>query len=59
MNPSSPWPTLEKLEKLTNDAGYELKERLAIYERYINEKYIENPELLEKTKRAQEEINNN
>lgn len=57
VNPSSPWPTLEKLEKLTNDAGYELKERLAIYEKYINEKYIENPILLEKTKRAQEEIN--
>ena len=49
---------LEKLEKLTNDAGYELKERLAIYEKYINEKYIENPILLEKTKKAQEEINN-
>ena len=25
----------------------------------LNEKYIENPVLLEKTKRAQEEINNN
>jgi FO synthase subunit 1 len=31
---------------------------LAIYEKYINEKYIENPVLLEKTKRAQEEISN-
>lgn len=59
INPSSPWPTLDKLEKLTNDAGYELKERLAIYKKYINEKYIENPVLLEKTKRAQEEIENN
>jgi FO synthase subunit 1 len=59
INPSSPWPTLERLEKLINDAGYELKERLAIYEKYINEKYIENPVLLEKTKRAQEEIENN
>lgn len=58
VNPSSPWPTLEKLEKLTNDAGYELIERLAIYKKYINEKYIENPILLEKTKRAQEEIEN-
>ena len=58
VNPSSPWPTLEKLEKLTNDAGYELKERLAIYEKYINEEYIENPILLEKTKKAQEEIEN-
>ena len=54
VNPSSPWPTLEKLEKLTKDAGLELKERLAIYKEYINEKYIENPILLEKTKKAQE-----
>ena len=59
VNPSSPWPTLEKLEKLTKDAGLELKERLAIYKEYINEKYIENPILLEKTKKAQEEIENN
>ena len=59
INPSSPWPTLKKLEKLTNDAGYELKERLAIYEKYINEKYIVNPDLLEKTKKAQEEIKSN
>ena len=58
VNPSSPWPTLEKLEKLTNDAGYELIERLAIYKKYINEKFIENPILLEKTKKAQEEIEN-
>ncbi|AMK15969.1 7,8-didemethyl-8-hydroxy-5-deazariboflavin synthase subunit CofG [Methanobrevibacter olleyae] len=57
VNPSSPWPTLEKLEKLTNDAGYQLKERLAIYEKYINEKYIKNPELLEKTKQTQKKIN--
>lgn len=58
VNPSSPWPTLEKLEKLTNDAGYQLKERLAIYEKYINEKYIKNPELLEKTKQAQKKLTN-
>ena len=57
VNPSSPWPTLEKLEKLTKDAGYDLKERLAIYDKYINEKYIENPILLEKTRKAQKEIN--
>ncbi|SFL16520.1 FO synthase subunit 1 [Methanobrevibacter olleyae] len=58
VNPSSPWPTLEKLEKLTNDAGYQLKERLAIYEKYINEKYIKNPELLEKTKQTQKKLTN-
>lgn len=58
VNPSSPWPTLDHLEKLTNDAGLELKERLAIYEKYINEEYLENSKLLEKVKKLQDKINN-
>ena len=56
VNPSSPWPELDTLEKLTNDAGFELKERLCIYKKYINSKYLENPELLEKTLKLQKEI---
>ena len=56
VNPSSPWPELDTLEKLTNDAGFELKERLCIYKKYINSEYLENPELLEKTRKLQEEI---
>ncbi len=56
VNPSSPWPTLDTLNSLTNDAGLELKERLAVYERYINSDFIENEELLMKTKKLQEEI---
>lgn len=56
VNPSSPWPELDTLEKLTNDAGFELKERLCIYKKYINSEYLENPELLEKTLKLQKEI---
>jgi len=58
VNPSSPWPELDELEKLTNDAGFELKERLAIYKKYINPQYINNPKLLEKTEKLQKEIEN-
>lgn len=47
VNPTSPWPTLDELEKITENAGYDLKERLCIYERYINSEWL-NEELLEK-----------
>lgn len=59
VNPSSPWPTLDTLERLTNDAGFKLKERLAIYKRYINSEFIENEKLLLKTEKLQKEIENN
>ncbi|WP_409200488.1 7,8-didemethyl-8-hydroxy-5-deazariboflavin synthase subunit CofG [Methanobrevibacter sp. DSM 116169] len=41
VNPDSPWPTLDYLEKLTIDAGYVLKERLAIYDKYINNEWLD------------------
>lgn len=56
VNPSSPWPTLDHLEKLTDDAGLKLKERLAIYKKYINEEYLENPKLLKKAQDLQNQI---
>ena len=40
VNITSPWPGIDELEKLTNDAGFELTERLCIYEKYINEKWL-------------------
>ena len=48
VNPTSPWPTIDVLEKLTNDAGFELIERLCIYEKYINDEWL-NENLLEKS----------
>ena len=47
VNPTSPWPTLDHLERLTNDAGFKLVERLCIYEKYFTEEWL-NKELLEK-----------
>ncbi|RLF60373.1 MAG: 7,8-didemethyl-8-hydroxy-5-deazariboflavin synthase subunit CofG, partial [Thermoplasmata archaeon] len=36
IDPESPWPAIAKLREKLKIAGIELKERLPIYERYIN-----------------------
>lgn len=48
INPTSPWPTLEKLNNITMRNGYELVERSCIYEKYINEEWL-NKTLLKKS----------
>ena len=40
VNITSPWPGIDELKKLTEDAGFELIERLCIYEKYINEEWL-------------------
>lgn len=47
VNITSPWPGIEELEKLTEDAGFELIERLCVYEKYINSEWLSD-NLLEK-----------
>ncbi|MBR4447187.1 7,8-didemethyl-8-hydroxy-5-deazariboflavin synthase subunit CofG [Methanobrevibacter sp.] len=47
VNITSPWPGIEELENLTEDAGFELIERLCVYEKYINKEWL-NETLLEK-----------
>ena len=47
VNITSPWPGIDELEKLTEDAGFQLSERLCIYEKYINSDWL-NDYLLEK-----------
>ena len=47
VNITSPWPGIEELQKLTEDAGFELIERLCVYEKYINDEWL-NETLLEK-----------
>ena len=47
VNITSPWPGIDELEKLTEDAGFELTERLCIYEKYIDDEWL-NSKLLEK-----------
>jgi FO synthase subunit 1 len=47
VNITSPWPGIDELRKLTEDAGFELTERLCVYEKYINSDWL-NDLLLEK-----------
>ncbi len=47
VNITSPWPGIDELRKLTEDAGFELTERLCVYEKYINGEWM-NDLLLEK-----------
>ena len=47
VNITSPWPGIDELEELTKDAGFELIERLCVYEKYINKEWL-NDNLLEK-----------
>ncbi|MDR0900817.1 MAG: 7,8-didemethyl-8-hydroxy-5-deazariboflavin synthase subunit CofG [Methanobrevibacter sp.] len=48
VNPEAPWPEIDHLQDLTTDAGLRLKERLAIYPKYINNSYL-NDNLLNKS----------
>ena len=47
VNITSPWPGIDELQKLTEDAGFELTERLCVYEKYINTEWL-NDLLLER-----------
>ena len=48
VNPDSPWPAIDVLNNLTIDAGFELRERLCIYEKYVTSEWL-NDALLEKS----------
>lgn len=48
INPEYSWPTIDFLEKICKSNGYELKERLPIYEKYIYKKEF-CPENIRKT----------
>lgn len=47
VNPEAPWPEIEELKKLTTEAGYLLKERLAVYPCYMHPEYL-SEQILEK-----------
>ena len=40
VNITSPWPGIDELEKLTEDAGFRLVERLCVYDKYINNEWL-------------------
>ncbi len=48
INPDHSWPKIDFLEKICKSNGYELRERLPIYEKYINKKDF-CPENIKKT----------
>jgi len=41
VNPEAPWPHLDKLESVTNQAGFELRQRLPVYPEFITEEWID------------------
>jgi FO synthase len=41
INPEAPWPKLLELKQVTEEAGFELRERLALYPEYVaNERFV-------------------
>lgn len=54
VNPEAPWPKLESMRELSEEAGFTLRERLPVYPEFIDEKYIDGP-LLEKVRAAVDE----
>jgi FO synthase len=41
ISPEAPWPKIEELREVTEDAGFTLRERLAIYPEYVtNERFV-------------------
>jgi len=57
VNPESPWPEIEYMGNLTLDAGLKLKERLAVYDKYINNDYLCS-NVLDKTLKLKNSLNN-
>ncbi|HZP57707.1 MAG TPA: 7,8-didemethyl-8-hydroxy-5-deazariboflavin synthase subunit CofG, partial [Dehalococcoidia bacterium] len=37
INPERPWPNLAELRETTADAGFDLRERLALYPEYVRQ----------------------
>jgi FO synthase len=55
VNPEAPWPHIERLAERCAQAGFELRERLAIYSEYIDDSWVD-PALLPALERHRAEI---
>ncbi|HJJ47132.1 MAG TPA: 7,8-didemethyl-8-hydroxy-5-deazariboflavin synthase subunit CofG, partial [Methanocorpusculum sp.] len=53
INPEHPWPALDELKRIA--AGYEVRERLCIYEKYCNAEWVD-PSLLPLVLKLKEKI---
>lgn len=40
VNPESPWPELNLLEQFTQEIGFQLEERLPVYQKYIKNEFL-------------------
>jgi FO synthase len=49
VNPEAPWPHLDRLEAVTTDAGFELRQRLPVYPEFITEEWID-PGLIDRVR---------
>lgn len=56
VNPEAPWPEIDHMNDLTSDAGFVLKERLAVYDKYINNDFL-NEDILNKTLKLKTDLN--
>jgi FO synthase len=56
VNPEAPWPNLTQLERLCDEAGYALRERLTIYPEYIARDEFLDPSLRERVRRMEAEL---
>ncbi|MDI6644657.1 MAG: 7,8-didemethyl-8-hydroxy-5-deazariboflavin synthase subunit CofG [Methanobacteriaceae archaeon] len=41
VNPEAPWPEMREMENLTKETGFTLKERLPVYEKFINPDFLD------------------
>jgi len=41
VNPEQPWPQLAELETRSKSHGFELRQRLPVYPRYLNEQWVD------------------
>lgn len=41
VNPEAPWPHLERLQAVTRERGFELRQRLPVYPEFITEEWID------------------
>lgn len=40
INPEAPWPKIAELRGVTEEAGFELRERLAVYPEFVSERWV-------------------
>ncbi len=55
VNPEAIWPSINEIDDVVNNINFSLKERLPVYEKFINEKFLKE-KVYEKVVKLQKEI---